>query len=109
EVPLVQGEAAEPDRVLLRLVGAGDEAVERHRHVRDDGSHAVLTAGRPRTHRRRATACLGSRRVVVRFRSFMLTCPAASSAPGSAACPVMLRGARAMARDAVFWATSPCR
>src|SRR3954469_24715952 len=41
EEPLVEAVPAVPEAVVRRLVGAGDESVERHGHVEDCGGHRV--------------------------------------------------------------------
>jgi hypothetical protein len=44
EDPLVQLHAADAERVLLALVGAGHETVQRHRQVEPERGHRSLSA-----------------------------------------------------------------
>jgi hypothetical protein len=51
EDPLVQLQAADAERVLLTLVGTGDEPIQRHRQLEPERAHRTLLvpwlAGRP--------------------------------------------------------------
>src|SRR5262249_47199039 len=55
EMPAMQLDAAEPERMLEALVGTGDEAVERDRHVAGGCAHARVDGAAPQ---KSSQACL---------------------------------------------------